>query len=153
LRRQPPDVIFLFDGGESNSARSSATNLMLHLYDGVGVALDDAKVIAVSFGWEKSAAQLEEELKMHPAIRDRLLKIIQFTETHSAETSGLLSVLTGELPNEAKIEMIRISRDRGRGQRVFYRWRLRRGCTSKIPSRAQGDFAKATSITSLPGDF
>jgi len=112
LRRQPPDVIFLFDGGESNSARSSATNLMLHLYDEVGVALDDAKVIAVSFGWEKSAAQLQEELKMHPAIRDRLLKIIQFTETPSAERRGLLSVLTGELPNEAKIEMIRISRDR-----------------------------------------
>jgi uncharacterized protein len=112
LRRQHPDVIFLFDGGESNSARSSATNLMLHLYDKVGVALDDAKIIAVSFGWEKSAAQLEEELKMPPAIRDRLLKIIQFTETHPAETRGLLSVLTGELPNEAKIEMIRISRDR-----------------------------------------
>jgi uncharacterized protein (DUF697 family) len=85
---------------------------MLHLYDEVGVALDDAKIIAVSFGWEKSAAQLEEELKMHPAIRDRLLKIIQLTETHPAETRGLLSVLTGELPNEAKIEMIRISRDR-----------------------------------------
>ena len=112
LKRQHPDVIFLFDGGESNSARSSATNLMLHLYDKVGVALDDAKIIAVSFGWEKSAAQLEEELKMPPAIRDRLLKIIQFTETHPAETRGLLSVLTGELPNEAKIEMIRISRDR-----------------------------------------
>jgi len=112
LRRQPPDVIFLFDGGESNSPGSSATNLMSHLYDEVGVALDDAKVIAVSFGWEKSAAQLQEELKMHPAIRDRLLKIIQFTETPSAETRGLLSVVTGELPNEAKIEMIRISRDR-----------------------------------------
>jgi len=112
LRRQPPDIIFLFDGGESNSASSSSTNLMLHLYDEVGLARDDAKVIAVSFGWEKSAAQLQEELKMHPAIRDRLLKIIQFTETPSAERRGLLSVLTGELPNEAKIEMIRISRDR-----------------------------------------
>jgi uncharacterized protein (DUF697 family) len=31
---------------------------------------------------------------------------------HSAETRGLLSVLASELPNEAKIEMIRISRDR-----------------------------------------
>jgi uncharacterized protein (DUF697 family) len=112
LRRQHPDVIFLFDGGESNSARSSATSLMLHLYDKVGAALDDTKIIAVSFGWEKSAAELEEELKIHPAIRDRLLKIIQLTETHPAETRGLLSVLTGELPNEAKIEMIRISCDR-----------------------------------------
>jgi len=112
LRRQPADVIFLFDDGESNLARPPATNSMLHLQDEVGGALDDARVIGVSFGSEKGAAQLEDALKTQPAIRDRLLKVIQFTEMHSAETRGLLSVLTGELPNEAKIEMIRISRDR-----------------------------------------
>ncbi len=112
LRRQPADVIFLFDDGESNLARQSAANFMLHLQDEVGGALDDAKVIGVSFGSEKRAAQLEEAFKVQPAIRDRLLKVIQLTEMHSAETRGLLSVLAGELPNEAKIEMIRISRDR-----------------------------------------
>jgi uncharacterized protein (DUF697 family) len=112
LRRQPADFIFLFDDGESSSARPSVTNFMLHLLDDVGGALDDARVIGVSFGSEKRAAQLEEALKTQSAIRDRLLKVIQFTEIHSAETRGLLSVLTGELPNEAKIEMIRISRDR-----------------------------------------
>jgi uncharacterized protein (DUF697 family) len=112
LRRQPADFIFLFDDGESSSARPSVTNFMLHLLDDVGGALDDARVIGVSFGSEKRAAQLEEALKTQSAIRDRLLKVIQFTEIHSAETHGLLSVLTGELPNEAKIEMIRISRDR-----------------------------------------
>jgi uncharacterized protein (DUF697 family) len=111
LRRQPADVIFVFDDGESNVARPSAANSMLHLQDDVGGALDDARVIGVSFGSE-SAGQLEDALKRQPAIRDRLLKVIQFTEMHSAETRGLLSVLTGELPNEAKIEMIRISRDR-----------------------------------------
>jgi uncharacterized protein len=112
LRRQPADVIFLCDDGESNLARLSAANFLLQLQDEVGGALDDAKVIAVSFGSEKRAARLEEELKMQRAIRDRLLKVIQFREMHSAETRGLLSVLAGELPNEAKIEMIRISRDR-----------------------------------------
>jgi uncharacterized protein (DUF697 family) len=112
LRRQPADVIFLFDDGESNLARPSAPNFMLHLHDEVGGALDHAKVIGVSFGSERRAAQLEEALKTQPAIRDRLLKVIQVTEMHSAETRDLLSVLAGELPNEAKIEMIRISRDR-----------------------------------------
>jgi len=112
LRRQPADVIFLFDEGESNLARPSVTNFMLHLLDDVSGALDEARVIGVSFGSEKCAAQLEEALKTQSAIRDRLLKVIRFTEMHSAETRGLLSVLTGELPNEAKIEMIRISRDR-----------------------------------------
>ena len=112
LRRQPADVIFFFDDGESNLARPSAANFILHLQDEVGGALDHAKVIGVSFGSERCVAQLEEALKTQPAIRDRLLKVIQFTEMHSAATRGLLSVLAGELPNEAKIEMIRISRDR-----------------------------------------
>ena len=112
LRRQSADVVFLFDDGEANLARPSASNFMLHLQDDVGGALDDAKVIGVSFGSERRAAQLDEALKAQPAIRDRLLKVIQFTEMHSVETRGLLSVLAAELPNEAKIEMIRISRDR-----------------------------------------
>jgi len=112
LRRQSADVVFLFDDGESDLARPSASNFMLHLQDDVGGALDDAKVIGVSFGSERRAAQLDEALKAQPAIRDRLLKVIQFTEMHSVETRGLLSVLAAELPNEAKIEMIRISRDR-----------------------------------------
>jgi uncharacterized protein (DUF697 family) len=112
LRRQPADVIFLFDDGEANLARLSAANFLSHLRDDVGGALNDARVIGVSFGSEGRAAQLEEALKTQPPIRDRLLKVIQFTEVHSAETRGLLSVLTRELPNEAKIEMIRISRDR-----------------------------------------
>jgi uncharacterized protein (DUF697 family) len=112
LSRQPADVIFVFDDSESNLARPSAANFMLHLQDELGGALDDAKLIGVSFGSEKRAAQLEDALKTQPAIRDRLLKVIQFTEMPAAETRGLLSVLAGALPNEAKIEMIRISRDR-----------------------------------------
>lgn len=115
LKRQSPDVIFLFDEGESSLERPAAgksADVLFHFQRDVGGALADAKVIGVCFGSEKGAAQLREVLKTQPAIRDRLLKVIQFTEMHSAEARGLLSVLAEKLPNQAKIEMIRISRDR-----------------------------------------
>jgi len=115
LRRQPPDAIFLFDDGQANLedlSSANSSNFVLHLQDDVDGVLGDAKVIGVSFGSQKRAAQLEEALKTQPAICDRLVKVIQFTEMHSAETRDLLSVLASELPNQAKIEMIRISRDR-----------------------------------------
>jgi uncharacterized protein (DUF697 family) len=72
----------------------------------------EAKIVGVSFGSHDRVVHLEERLRRQPALRNRLLKVIQFTETQSAETRGLLSVLTEVLPNQAKIEMIRISRDR-----------------------------------------
>jgi uncharacterized protein (DUF697 family) len=114
LKHQPADIIFLFDNEEPNienrSAVKSARSL-LHLEHQFGGAIDDAKVIGVCFG-KRSVAQLEEALKSEPAIRDRLLKVIQFAGMHSTEARGLLSVLTEQLPNQAKVEMIRISRDR-----------------------------------------
>jgi len=115
LKRQPPDIIFLFDEGESSLEKPAAgksADVLLHFQHDVGGALADAKVIGVCFGSEKRVAQLREVLKTQPAIRDRLLKVIQFTDMHSAEARGLLSVLAEKLPNQAKIEMIRISRDR-----------------------------------------
>ena len=115
LKRQPPDVIFLFDEGESSPEKPAAgksADVLLHFQHDVGAALPDAKVVGVCFGSEERAAQLREILKTQPAIRDRLLKVIQFTDMHSAEARGLLSVLAEKLPNQAKIEMIRISRDR-----------------------------------------
>jgi len=115
LKRQPPDIIFLFDEGESSLEKAAAgksVDVLLHFQHDVGEALDDAKVIGVCFGSEKRATQLREVLKTQPAIRDRLLKVIQFTDMHSAEARGLLSILAEKLPNQAKIEMIRISRDR-----------------------------------------
>ena len=55
---------------------------------------------------------MEEALDEQPDVRDRLLTVVRITETGSPETRRLMSVLAAELPNEAKIEMIRISRDR-----------------------------------------
>jgi len=115
LKRQPPDIIFLFDEGESSPEKPAANksaDVLLHFQHDVGGAVADAKVIGVCFGSAKRAAELREVLKTQPAIRDRLLKVIQFTEMHSAEARGLLPFLAEKLPNQAKIEMIRISRDR-----------------------------------------
>jgi len=115
LKRQPPDIIFLFDEGESSPekpADGKSADVLLHFQHDAGAALADAKVIGVCFGSEKRAAQLREVLKTQPTIRDRLLKVIQFTDMHSAEARELLSILAEKLPNQAKIEMIRISRDR-----------------------------------------
>lgn len=101
LERQPADVVFFFDDGQSAFQSSLPDSL-----------LADAKLIVVLFGPEMRAGQLESAVTVQPAFRDRLLKIVQLKEIHSAETLSLLSVLAGELPNAAKVEMIRISRDR-----------------------------------------
>ncbi|PYJ88882.1 MAG: hypothetical protein DME71_11580 [Verrucomicrobia bacterium] len=83
LKRQPADIIFLFDDAESNLEKSSAANFLLHMQHNFGGALGDAKVIGVAFGLENRARQLEEGLKTQPAIRDRLLKVIQFADTNA----------------------------------------------------------------------
>src|SRR5438034_2073943 len=115
LERQPADIIFVFDDEDSDfekSAPAGSASLMLRLQHPFSGTLGDAKVIGVAFGSENRTKQLEERLKTQPAIRDRLLQVIQFTEMPSAEGQGFLSFLAEELPNPAKIEMIRISRDR-----------------------------------------
>jgi uncharacterized protein (DUF697 family) len=115
LERQPADIIFVFDDEASDfekSAPAGPASLMLRLQHPFSGTLGDAKVIGVAFGSENRTKQLEERLKTQPAIRDRLLQVIQFTEMPSAEGQGFLSFLAEQLPNPAKIEMIRISRDR-----------------------------------------
>ena len=101
LMRQPADVVFFFDDGQSDLQSSLADSLFT-----------DAKLILVSFGPEKRAGQLESAVTVQPVFRNRLLKIVRLTDMHSAEGRELLSIVTAELPNQAKIEMIRISRDR-----------------------------------------
>jgi hypothetical protein len=93
LRRQPADFIFLFDDGESSSARPSAANFMLHLQDDVGGAMDDAKVIGVL---SKSAAQLKKRSRRGQRFVWFLLKVINSRKCMLPKRAAL-SVLTGEL--------------------------------------------------------
>jgi len=114
LKRQPADVIFFFDDGELSSGQSIGggfSNLLLLSQHDLVDAVGTAKIVGVSLALH-GASQLEQRLRQQPAVRDRLLTVIQFAERPSAETRALLPALTQELPNQAKIEMIRISRDR-----------------------------------------
>jgi uncharacterized protein (DUF697 family) len=98
LKRQPADIIFLFDDSELDLGKLPTSS--------------EAKIVGVSVGSEKRVAQFSEALNAQPAIRDRLLSVVRLAEENPTETRHLMSVLAEQLPNEAKIEVIRISRDR-----------------------------------------
>jgi len=100
LKREPADVVFFFDDGESS------------LTEPIDVLPDDPKIIGLSLGSARRVTELEQALDAQPTVRDRLLTVVRITERQSAETRRLMSLLAAELPNQAKIEMIRISRDR-----------------------------------------
>ena len=121
LKRLPPDIVFVFDDGEPKIEKASdhnSTELALRVQHDFGGSFGDAKVIGIAFGSDMRTAQFEEALKAQPALRGRLLKVIVFSDVDGAETRGLLSLLARELPNQSKIEIIRISRDREAQQHV-----------------------------------
>ena len=100
LRREPADIVFFFDDGESN------------LNETINVPQGETKIVGLSLGSARRVTELERVLDAQPGVRDRLLSVVRITERQSAETRRLMSLLAAELPNQAKIEMIRISRDR-----------------------------------------
>lgn len=121
LERRPADIVFVLDDEDANTGIAGldgSPGLALRVQYGFGAALGDAKLIGISFGSAARTAQFQQALKAQPATRDRLLKVIEFTGPQSGETRGLLSLLTQQLPNTAKIEIIRISRDREAQQHV-----------------------------------
>src|SRR5947209_990836 len=121
LKRLPPDIVFVFDDGEPKIEKASdhnSTELALRVQHDFGGSFGDAKVIGIAFGSNMRAAQFEEALKAQPALRGRLLKVVVFSDVHGTETRALLSLLARELPNQSKIEIIRISRDREAQQHV-----------------------------------
>ncbi|HEX4696543.1 MAG TPA: hypothetical protein VH254_02625 [Candidatus Udaeobacter sp.] len=118
LERQPADIVFVLDDEDANTGIDGSPTLALRVQYGFGAVLGDAKVIGISFGSAARTAQFQQALKAQPATRDRLLKVIEFTGQQSVETRSLLSLLTQQLPNTAKIEIIRISGDREAQQHV-----------------------------------
>ena len=97
LNRQPADIVFFLDDGQKRLPQ-----LATH---------GEARIVGIAIGNEGRAEELGQWLRAQPATRDRLLQVICFSEKQSAEASEVMSILSRQLPNEAKIEMIRISRD------------------------------------------
>lgn len=119
LKRQNADIIFFVDDGEDARGPRKRTleGLMASLdWNEAGPA--KTKIIGLGVGLEARKARLEAALTEKPAIRDRLLQVIDLSTAsdssakQSAKTQQLMSILARELPNQARIEMIRISRDR-----------------------------------------
>ena len=100
LGREPADLIFFFADGESD------------FHKAIGVPGGETKVVGLSLGSERQVTQMEDALDAQPDVRERLLAVVRITTSSSAQSRRLMSLLVAELPNEAKIEMIRISRDR-----------------------------------------
>ena len=119
LKRQAADIIFSVDDGEdARGPRKRILDDLIACLDWSQAGPAKTKIIGLSVGLESRKARLEEALKEKPAIGDRLLQVIDFSTAsgssvkQSAGAQQLMSILARELPNQARIEMIRISRDR-----------------------------------------
>lgn len=138
LNLQAGDVfVHLQESGTKLAGRSREQDFLVGLLRQNG----GAKIVAIA--WEKRsrrlrpkedssepggtnsncAAKLESELASHPECSGRVIKVFELR----AEADGamrdrfsreLMVLLSAELPNEARVEMIRISRDREAQTRI-----------------------------------
>lgn len=131
LRRQPGDV-FLHVAGTGPTKSTGAGDLeRLATFHVTGDAARPAKIIGICFEdarrgaksetesehapttGRSAAANFRERLQEVAAIRDHLLDVIELPSSGSSAASAkLMALLARELPNESRIEMARISRDR-----------------------------------------
>lgn len=139
LRRQPADV-FLHLGDDVDLARGPSqdvANLAVFIASNgaartearvIGVVLHDTHPARVVHNGEnhpsapgKTRLRLQSALEENFEIRKRLLQIFELSFLPAAaaghdakpETQRFMSLLARELPNEARVEMVRIARDRG----------------------------------------
>jgi uncharacterized protein (DUF697 family) len=124
LKRQPADVIlFLDEADDARRARKAEIGNLIACLDWSGAA--KTKVVGISFsaGKAKPARSREKEEasqglgeRLGEALKrdDKPPEVIAFDGTGNFPDQAqlLMSILTRELPNEARIEMTRISRDR-----------------------------------------
>lgn len=139
LQRQPTDV-FLHLADDADLARVSShdvANLAAFIASN-GAARTEAKVIGIVIHDEAHAARVVHNGENHPPaqantrsklqralqekleIRKHLFQIFELSfmsagatgDDAKLDTQGFMSLLARELPNEARVEMVRISRDR-----------------------------------------
>jgi uncharacterized protein (DUF697 family) len=100
LTRQPPDVIFFIGSGEKTSgAGKKSSQGLANVWRQIDA---NTKVIGITMGDQKHA--IEEDFD-----GAQWLRAFRFPPDDSKE---FMTMLAREVPNEARIEMIRIARDR-----------------------------------------
>lgn len=131
LQREPADIfLHLVDGNSARPVLSRDTENLATVFDLNGQP--NIRIVGISLvsGSGKSKAReeharedraqtkLQNTLAAHPRIGERFLEALEITlpeSATSAPTPGaqrLMSLLTNALPNEARIRMVRLSRDR-----------------------------------------
>jgi uncharacterized protein (DUF697 family) len=102
IKRQPADVILFVDDESARGPRKADIDQLLRCVEWNEQAGSNAKLFAITSN-ERAAKLHEQKLQ---------LTNFDFGGDESVATQKLLSLLARELPNEARIEMIRISRDK-----------------------------------------
>ncbi|MBA3883372.1 MAG: hypothetical protein H0X73_11830 [Chthoniobacterales bacterium] len=130
LEHAPADIfLHVIDGNSGRPVLSRETDTLVKLHASNG---GRAKIVGVSLlgprrgvtkpgGAERAGAQakLAAALSETPELRDHVVQVLEIplsapgSENESTEAAArLMTLLSNELPNEARVEMIRISRDR-----------------------------------------
>src|SRR5207249_3587167 len=107
----------LDDADDAKAARKSDINNLTTSLDLNNKSRPNTKVIAIVISAEAKTAEhvtrLRNALESQTSVKDRL-SIFNLASRSKAEREGsaLMSLLVRELPNEARIEMVRTSQDR-----------------------------------------
>jgi uncharacterized protein (DUF697 family) len=127
LRRRPPDVIFFVnEGARKRRTRKAEVENLVACLKWSEAAGAKPRVVAISC----SSAKLKERAKPDDDLAARLTRALpendRSVEVIALNPAGnssrarqqLMSILARALPNEARLELIRISRDRGEQREV-----------------------------------
>jgi len=108
LKRQPADIVFFLD--DWNGTAQAKTKV-------IGIAFSSSKARAAHNHQKEEASHSQElasSLRKAVKTEDKLFQVVSFGSEKNLpdKAQELMSILGRELPNAARIEMIRISRDR-----------------------------------------
>ena len=128
LKRRPADMIFFLDEADAKArARKVEIENLIACLDWNGAAHAKAKVVGIAFSSTKARAaynhekeeashsqELASSIRKTLKTEDGLFQVVSFGSGKNLPDKAheLMSILGRELPNAARIEMIRISRDR-----------------------------------------
>lgn len=125
LKRQPADIIFFVDDGDATKPRrQSYTDNLATCLAANDQGRANTKVIVISLAASNASAERDQETGLTSKRRTQLQEALEakgvngdrlagaFHPGSSSKTKAILSVVARELPNEARIEMARLSRDK-----------------------------------------
>ena len=125
LKRQPADIIFFVDDGDATKPRrQSFTDNLATCLEANDQGRAKTKVIVISLAGSHASAEHDRETGSASKRRTQLQEVLEskgvsgdrlagaFHPGSSSKTKAILSVVARELPNEARIEMARLSRDK-----------------------------------------